>query len=137
MNQKTAAKLLALIEAGDDLAKKRAKATTGSALAERLSARIKEIDREIAALKSEIARQNELAVLRSRAHESEHDLDAWLEALVAAERWSEVVEAAGVEIERLIALGSRASPIARSRLRQLVEIHNDAIDRSVATRAAS
>ena len=123
--------MLALVEEGDELSRRRTRAAAAGdlRLAGQLDVRIKEVERALVEVKSGAAKRDELAILKSRAGDSERDFDAWLDGLEAAQRWEEFVKAASAEIERFNPALRTASPGTIARLKKIAERHNRALDR--------
>lgn len=129
-----ACRLRQLVEKGDALTAELARAS--GADKDRIRSEIEALGREIADARSGLIRPHEVGALRSRADESERDLDALLDALEADGNWSEVARLAEREIHRLDDLlvlrrqkKQRIDPWLRERIRSVVERHNRALDK--------
>ncbi len=83
MNERNAREYRRLVDIGDRVLEEIEKADANCELARAVQLRLeaKRIDNAIAAVKDESVKDEELAVLKEKADESENDLDAYLAAL--------------------------------------------------------
>lgn len=139
MSGTAAEALLRLTDKGDALSMALAQAIASGDLAAEASVRdqIEDVERRIVKARAGLARPHELGALRSRAHESERDLDALLDELAKDEAWAEVVRLTEREIERLDDMlrlrrekKQRIDPWIRQRMRTIADLHNKALDAS-------